>query len=166
MGWMIFRLCRYFPEGHFSPHFDGHYDASPSERSLKTFMLYLNGGFSGGATNFVDESQTLYKDVETGKYCAEEKNIICSVQPEAGLGILFNHHRLHEGAQLLSPQKFLFCLNVYLRVSRMQKLNEKNAKALKLLQQVETLENGGECMKAAELYRRAFKLAPELENFC
>ncbi|WAR18302.1 hypothetical protein MAR_000140 [Mya arenaria] len=41
----IFRLCRYLPEGHFAPHFDGHYDRSPSERSLKTCMLYLNGDF-------------------------------------------------------------------------------------------------------------------------
>ena len=26
-----------------------------------TCMMYLNGDFEGGATNFVDESQTLYK---------------------------------------------------------------------------------------------------------
>lgn len=42
---------------------------------------------------------TLYKN-DDGKYCAEEKNIICSIQPEAGLAIIFNHHRLHEGQQL------------------------------------------------------------------
>ena len=42
----------------------------------------------------------LFQDKSTGKYCAEEKNIMCSIQPEAGLTILFNHHRLHEGAQL------------------------------------------------------------------
>ena len=57
----MFRLCRYLPGGHFAPHFDGHYDKSPSERSLKTLMVYLNGDFNGGSTNFVDEKQTLYK---------------------------------------------------------------------------------------------------------
>ncbi|XP_060571032.1 uncharacterized protein LOC132729314 [Ruditapes philippinarum] len=159
----IFRLCRYFPGGHFAPHFDGHYDASPSERSLKTFMLYLNGDFSGGATNFVDESQTLYKDEVTGKYCAEEKNILCSVQPEAGLGILFNHHRLHEGAQLKDGVKYILRTDIMFK-NVDQKLSEEYIKAVKLLQQAETLENGGECMKAVEFYRQAFKLAPELEN--
>ena len=57
----LFRLCRYFPGGHFAPHFDGHYDKTPSERSLKTLMVYLNGDFTGGSTSFVDEQQTLYK---------------------------------------------------------------------------------------------------------
>jgi len=43
---------------------------------------------------------SIVQDAATGKYCAEEKNIVGSVQPEAGLCILFNHFRLHEGAQL------------------------------------------------------------------
>lgn len=161
----LFRLCRYLPGGHFAPHFDGHYDISPSQRSLKTFMLYLNGDFIGGSTNFVDESQTLYKDMETGKYCAEEKNILHSIQPESGLAILFNHHRLHEGAQLKDGLKYIMRTDIMFK-NEDQNLSEKYVKAIKLLQQAETMENGGECMKAAELYRQAFKLAPELENSC
>ena len=43
----------------------------------------------------------LFKDESTGKYCAEEQNIQCSIQPESGLTLVFNHHKLHEGAQLL-----------------------------------------------------------------
>ena len=35
-----------------------------------------------------------------GKYCAEEKNILCRIHPETGLAIIFNHNRLHEGEKL------------------------------------------------------------------
>ena len=43
---------------------------------MKTLMLYLNDGFEAGTTNFVDESQTLYKvnignDDNGMKVCAE-----------------------------------------------------------------------------------------------
>ena len=48
------------PGGHFAPHFDGYFARSTQERSLQTFMLYLNGNFEGGSTNFVDEKQTLF----------------------------------------------------------------------------------------------------------
>ena len=57
----VFRLCRYHPGGHFAPHFDGHFVESSEVRSMKTLMIYLNGDFTGGSTNFVDEQQTLYK---------------------------------------------------------------------------------------------------------
>lgn len=159
----VFRLCRYLPGGHFAPHFDGHYDKTSSDRSLKTFMLYLNGDFTGGATNFVREDQTLYKDAVTGKYCAEDKNIICSVQPETGLAIIFNHHRLHEGAQLKDGMKYILRTDVMFH-NVDQHLSKDYSTAVHLIQQAETLENAGKCMEAAELYRKAFKLAPELET--
>ena len=61
----LFRLCKYEPGGHFAPHFDSHYvqqaDDTSHIRSFKTFMMYLNSSFTGGTTNFVDESQTLHK---------------------------------------------------------------------------------------------------------
>ena len=39
---------------------------------------------------------------ENGMYRAEEKNILHRVVPEEGMAIIFNHHRLHEGAALRS----------------------------------------------------------------
>ena len=45
-----------------APHYDGHFRRNGKERSMKTFMLYLNGGFEGGSTNFVDECQMLFRD--------------------------------------------------------------------------------------------------------
>lgn len=36
------RVLKYEPEGHFSPHFDAEYQESPGRKSLRTFMIYLN----------------------------------------------------------------------------------------------------------------------------
>lgn len=159
----IFRLCRYLPKGHFAPHFDGFYVKNSTERSMKTFMLYLNEGFSDGSTNFVDEQQQLYQDAE-GKYCAEEKNIRERIQPETGMAILFNHHRLHEGSQVRNGVKYILRTDImYVKCGENQYSPEEE-EALKLLQEAERLEGCGECMKAAKLYRKAFKLAPALEQ--
>lgn len=105
----------------------------------------------------------LNNNEQSGKYCAEDKNIMCSIQPEKGLAIVFNHHRLHEGAKIIEGQKYILRTDVmYKRVD--EKLSEHLTNALACLQQAETLENANECMKAAEMYRKAFKLAPELES--
>ena len=39
---------------------------------------------------------------------------------------------------------------------------EKEEKALQLLQEAERKEGSGECMEAAELYRKAFKMSPQV----
>ncbi|XP_025104721.1 uncharacterized protein LOC112570498 [Pomacea canaliculata] len=157
----MFRLCRYLPGGHFAPHFDGHFVRSAQERSLQTFMLYLNGNFEGGSTNFIHEDQHLFKN-EDGKYCAEEKNIICSIQPEAGLAIIFNHHRLHEGQQLKDGVKYILRTDIMFHNISQGIKTPSQDKALELLQEAERKEASGDCLEAAELYRKAFKLSPEL----
>ncbi|XP_067681338.1 uncharacterized protein [Haliotis asinina] len=157
----VFRLCRYLPGGHFSPHFDGHFSASTDQRSLQTLMLYLNGDFIGGSTNFVDEKQVLYKD-ENGKFCAEEKNVLYRIQPEPGMAIVFNHHRLHEGEKLGDGRKYILRTDIMFRNVSPSASSEADQKALLMLQDAERKEACGECMEAAELYRKAFKLSPSL----
>jgi hypothetical protein len=48
-------------------------------------MVYLNGGFSGGETNFGE----------------------VRVTPETGLGLLFDHYLLHEGTAVISGRKYV-----------------------------------------------------------
>lgn len=159
----LFRLCRYHPGGHFAPHFDGFYEEDSKHRSMKTLMVYLNGDFTGGSTNFVDESQTLHMD-ETGKYCAEEKNILCKIQPEAGMAIIFNHHRLHEGQKLGDNKKYILRTDIMYKKVSEDKIDDKEEKALALIKQAEQLEALGECEKAAMVLRKAFKLSPTIEE--
>ncbi|XP_013387162.1 uncharacterized protein LOC106156453 [Lingula anatina] len=159
----LFRICKYQPGGHFAPHFDGHFVSSSEKRSMKTFMIYLNDDFTGGTTNFVDESQQLHMD-SSGKYCAEEKNVIHRVQPETGMAIIFNHHRLHEGERIKSGVKYIMRTDImYHRVEKMA-ASEQDEMAIQLLQEAERLEAQGKCAEAAELYRKAFKLSPNIED--
>ncbi|XP_055880160.1 uncharacterized protein LOC106078906 [Biomphalaria glabrata] len=160
----IFRLARYKPGGHFAPHNDGYFVQSASVRSLQTFMVYLNSNFSGGSTNFIDPSQKLYKGSD-GKYCAEEKNILCRIQPEEGQAIIFNHNRLHEGEKLNEGQKYILRTDIMYENVTPPHLSTNQNEAVLLLQEADRLEAAGQCMEAMELFRKAYKLCPELEQY-
>jgi len=161
----IWRLCKYKPGGHFAPHFDGSFIRDTKERSMKTFMLYLNGGFEGGSTNFVDESQTLWMD-SNGNFRAQDDKILLKILPVPGMAIIFNHQLLHEGAQLKEGVKFIMRSDVMFRQSSTDHIvtDPKETEALKQFQMAERLESEGRAMEAAECYRRAFRLWPPLAD--
>ncbi|WP_434345440.1 2OG-Fe(II) oxygenase [Myxococcus virescens] len=71
---------------HSAPHFDGAFVRTRDERSLLTFMVYLNECPGGGATNFLSLGH--------------------SVTPRTGSALLFNHHLLHEGATVTQGRKY------------------------------------------------------------
>ncbi|MFP2906148.1 prolyl hydroxylase family protein [Pyxidicoccus sp. 3LFB2] len=80
------RCYRYEAGQYFAPHFDGAFVRHRDERSLLTFMVYLNDCPHGGATNFFALGY--------------------SVTPSAGTALLFNHHLLHEGAEVTGGVKY------------------------------------------------------------
>jgi prolyl 4-hydroxylase len=80
------RCYRYAVGQRFAPHYDGAFVRSDDERSLLTFMVYLNHGFDGGRTAFLD----LDKEVE----------------PRAGRALLFQHFILHEGRAVTAGVKY------------------------------------------------------------
>jgi hypothetical protein len=133
---------------------------------MKTFMLYLNGDFEGGATNFIDESQQLHKDPTTGIFQAEERNILLRIQPVAGMAIVFNHQLLHEGQQLKSGLKYIMRSDIMFtkEVIEGEVRNPKEVEAMRLFQEAERLECEKRAMEAAECYRKAFKLWPPLAD--
>lgn len=92
-----FRFYRYDPGQQFDWHFDGSYERSPLERSAFTFMVYLNGGVAGGATEF----RGLRGDGRT-----------LLVQPEAGKALVFPHKVLHRGAPVSAGRKYVLRTDV------------------------------------------------------
>ena len=74
------RCYRYEAGQYFAPHFDGSFVRSFGERSLLTFMVYLNECEAGGHTGLIDLGLEIF--------------------PRAGRALLFNHHLLHEGARV------------------------------------------------------------------
>jgi len=90
-----FRCYRYDVEQHFAPHYDGAFIRNDDERSLLTFMIYLNDGFGGGATRFHDYE--------------------VDVTPKQGMALLFQHFLLHEGCYVTSGVKYALRSDVMYR---------------------------------------------------
>jgi len=93
-----FRGYRYARGQRFAPHYDGAFVRSDDERSAVTVLVYLNEGFDGGDTNFLDWS--------------------CRVVPTTGSVLLFDHHILHEGAGVLAGTKYALRSDVMYRATR------------------------------------------------
>jgi prolyl 4-hydroxylase len=71
------RCYKYEPGQRFAPHYDGAFFRSDDERSLLTYLVYLNDDFDGGETNLIS----------LGKV----------IEPKPGRALLFQHAILHEG---------------------------------------------------------------------
>ncbi|KAJ3098124.1 hypothetical protein HDU97_004308 [Phlyctochytrium planicorne] len=158
----VWRLARYDTDGHFGPHRDGVLQLGLNLRSMKTFMFYLNGDFEGGGTHFVQD-QGLFRD-ETGKIRAQDGTIISKIQPEQGMAIIFNHNLLHEGGTLLSGKKYILRAEImYTRISPLETTPEQE-EGIRLKREAELMESSGRLSEAVTLYRKAFRLCPELER--
>ncbi|MHB2021393.1 MAG: prolyl hydroxylase family protein [Candidatus Xenobia bacterium] len=94
-----FRFYRYDRQQRFARHYDGSYARSHRERSLITFMIYLNEGFEGGHTSF-------YTDLGELRF---------RVRPERGAALLFLHCQLHEGAPVQQGRKYVIRTDVMYR---------------------------------------------------
>jgi hypothetical protein len=91
-----FRYYRYDPGQKFRPHFDGSFERSRTERSMLTFMVYLNDGYAGGQTKFVTDCKRI-------------------ITPEAGKALVFWHQQLHEGAPVEAGRKYVLRTDVMYR---------------------------------------------------
>lgn len=88
------RILRYDPGAYFAPHYDGSYVRSTDkfgQRSLLTAQFYLNEGYAGGSTRFLNERN------ESQYY---------EVIPKVGSVLIFEHDIFHEGAELFSGRKY------------------------------------------------------------
>lgn len=90
-----FRCYRYQPGERFAPHYDGAYNRDEREGSRLTFMIYLNEGFEGGETAFLDFG--------------------VSVRPAMGMALFFQHVLLHEGCLLVRGTKYALRSDIMFR---------------------------------------------------
>jgi predicted 2-oxoglutarate/Fe(II)-dependent dioxygenase YbiX len=87
------RFLRYDPGQKFVPHLDGQYrhpDGS-GERSFITVELYLNEGFKGGETTFIDTNNANHR---------------VSFPIKTGLVLIFEHRISHEGTAVKEGRKY------------------------------------------------------------
>ncbi len=90
------RFYRYDVGQTFAAHYDGAFIRANGEHSQVTFMIYLNDGFGGGATKF----DLRYPHGEM------------SIEPRAGMALLFLHHLRHEGAPVERGRKYVLRTDV------------------------------------------------------
>jgi predicted 2-oxoglutarate/Fe(II)-dependent dioxygenase YbiX len=90
-----FRFYRYDPGQRFAIHRDGSHRRDNGEKSLLTFMIYLNDGFEGGETRFW----------LSRNYLIDECDV--SVVPVTGMALCFVHELLHEGAPVIQGRKYV-----------------------------------------------------------
>lgn len=87
------RYYRYTRGQAFRWHRDGAFVRDATERSLLTFMIYLNQDFSGGETEFEDQR----------------------VLPRTGDALIFTHGLRHQGAEVRRGTKYVLRSDVMFR---------------------------------------------------
>ena len=93
------RFYRYDPGQQFDWHTDGFFRRENGDQSRLTFMIYLNGGFTGGETSFSDDAmRPRFKDF--------------SITPKTGLALFFAHRLLHKGEQVTEGRKYVLRTDV------------------------------------------------------
>jgi len=80
-----FRFYKYNPQQRFKKHIDGSFERNASEKSIFTFLVYLNEDFEGGETAFNN----------------------FSIIPKTGNALCFLHPQKHEGKILTKGIKYV-----------------------------------------------------------
>mmetsp|Transcript_181 Transcript_181/g.587 ORF Transcript_181/g.587 Transcript_181/m.587 type:complete len:327 (-) Transcript_181:109-1089(-) len=168
-------FARYGEGAHFSPHTDGYTIIDFNRRSLYSVLLYLNTCEHGGATRMMEPGTRCEFVRDEGKrWRWPEDRVVASARVETGTALLFYQDIPHEGepveagrelrdGQRLPNSKYLIRTDViYERVEGRLCDTDAGAEAFRLFREAELMEADGDCEAAARLYRRCFKMSPEL----
>ncbi len=105
----LLRLIRYRDAGLLVPHYDAPYIQSEAVRTLTTLVVYLacDPDVIGGQTRFIRDAQMGLphdqRDYADWTRAAQSDEIIASVAPVPGSGLVFDHRILHDSAPLSAP---------------------------------------------------------------
>lgn len=94
-----FRFYRYDVGQKFDWHQDGYFERKNGERSLFTFLIYLNDDFEGGGTSFSD----VFAGQSFPDFC---------VTPRKGSALVFYHPIMHRGDTVVSGRKYVMRTDV------------------------------------------------------
>lgn len=110
------RYVKYFPKGHFIPHYDGAKMLRYPLPAMTVFtvQIYLNDDFSGGETRFYADYETVRQashDIPLGEVREFKPANLPThqVKPEKGSVLIFDHVRnvLHDAAEVQSGVKYI-----------------------------------------------------------
>jgi hypothetical protein len=101
------RFNKYSPGQFFKPHYDAGYVYTPNEKTILTFILYLNEGFVGGETTFFPGNKRHW-------HTPAEPGIEYACVPKTGSALIFQQigreNPRHEGTPHTSEGQFKYIL--------------------------------------------------------
>ncbi len=99
-----FRVYRYDPGQRFFPHVDVR-TRLPVGETRESLVIYLNDEFTGGNTCFYEVKDRGSRRGE-GRGRKFDNRVQFSLRPEVGGAVVFDHLRLHEGAEVITGAKY------------------------------------------------------------
>jgi prolyl 4-hydroxylase len=99
-----FRVYRYDPGQRFFPHVDVR-TRLPGGETRESLVIYLNDEFTGGNTTFYEVKDRGSRRGE-GRARKFDNKVQFSLRPEVGAAVVFDHLRLHEGAEVTAGAKY------------------------------------------------------------
>jgi hypothetical protein len=163
-------FAKYPSYGAFAPHTDGRAIHSFNVRSFYSVILFLNSIplQSGGGTRFYtsDAAQQLSKctNAEGKEYWTSDPSLTTAeVEAVAGRMLIFHQALVHEGVPPIAPhEKYIIRSDVMLERNPRVCDSEQDVAAYKLFQQAEDLAEEGKVDESIPLFKKAFKLSPEM----
>ena len=163
-------FARYPSGGAFAPHTDGRAVHDFNMRSFYSVIVFLNTipPGSGGGTRFYvnDAVQQLKSKVnEDGKvhWTTDPSLVTATVDAVAGRMLIFHQALVHEGVPPISPYlKYIIRSDVMMRREPPVCDSPQDREAYKLFKEAEDLAEAGDVDASMPLFRRAFKMSPEM----
>lgn len=162
-------LVRYPHYGSFAPHTDGRAIVDFNHRSHYTALLYLNTVpiDQGAGTRIYDKSAVTKLERktinDTEYWTADESLILSSIQAVTGRLLIFYQPLVHEGIPPIAPyMKYIIRSDVIFERTPMVCHSEKDQEAYRIFRQAESLAENDEVDAAVPLFKRAFKMSPEM----
>jgi hypothetical protein len=162
-------FARYPHYGSFAPHTDGRAIIDFNHRSHYTALVYFNTvpKDMGAGTRFYDKSAVTRLEKRTINnteyWTADESLITSAITAEEGRLLIFHQALVHEGIPPVAPfLKYILRSDVIFERTPKVCDSDKDKDAYRIFKQAEDLAENGDVQAAIPLFRKAFKLSPEM----
>eukprot|EP01068_Selenidium_serpulae_P007644 Selendium_serpulae@DN4767_c0_g1_i1.p1 len=157
-------FARYYKDQHFGPHTDGATILDANTRSFRPVLIYLNTVEEGGGTKFLrdgDRANQIVRD-EKGRYTSAKDYIAYETTPAPGRCAVFFHTDMHEASPIVKGVKYILRTDMLFSRKEPVLVSEEGKEAFRLWLEGERVSELGRCDEGMRLFRKAWKLSPEL----
>ena len=164
-------FARYPSGGAFAPHTDGRAILNFNTRSFYSVIIFLNDIDNGGGTRFYNESaiknlQLIASDdasIASSRWTADESLIIDNVLAISGRMLIFHQSLVHEGVPPSFPEcKYIIRSDIMYTRRPEICASPSDLAAYSIFREAENLAECGHVDEAIILFKRCFKLSPDM----